>query len=396
MEIRFVRHGRSMTQHTNAIGSPVTSNNPDVTLRKPAELADALPYLLGYYPDDSIVLAGLHGGRGRFGGRLRAGIPSDPEEWPEAAVELAECLVQNGERRGERPDAIILFLCQDPVEGESPAQAMERLRPLGQRLRVACGALDVPVIEALCLSGGRWFSYCCPETACCAPDGTEIKVAGESVLAAAAAYAGIQVRGSLRDMESGLKPSSGPDLASRQKALDEACAELLPRVLDDNDSEHVGRRTLALVEESLERFRAAPPQEYGLRGDQADDALLADDEAALIILGLQDRVTRDQAAEWNEPPHTDAALRLWRALARRCVLPYQEYAAAPLTLAGWVAWSSGDYVTARLAFGRALDLDPHYTFARLLHAALDGGLDPEPIRQCLRREKDRRTAHCAP
>lgn len=40
-----------------------------VTLRTPAELADALPYLLGYRPEDSIVLAALRDrdGRGRFG-----------------------------------------------------------------------------------------------------------------------------------------------------------------------------------------------------------------------------------------------------------------------------------------------------------------------------------------
>ncbi|CAM5720628.1 hypothetical protein SFUMM280S_03839 [Streptomyces fumanus] len=31
-----------------------------ITLRTPAELADALPYLLGYRPEDSIVLVALH------------------------------------------------------------------------------------------------------------------------------------------------------------------------------------------------------------------------------------------------------------------------------------------------------------------------------------------------
>ncbi len=40
-----------------------------------------------------------------------------------------------------------------------------------------------------------------------------------------------------------------------------------------------------------------------------------------MILGLQDRVTRDRAAEWMEGPEAEPALRLWRALARRCVAP---------------------------------------------------------------------------
>lgn len=390
-EIRFLRHGQGMTQHPNPIDASTSSCSPNVTLRSPAELADALPYLLGFYPNDSVVLVALHGKQGRFGGRLRLGIPVDPEQWPEAASELAECLVRSGEQHGDKPEAIVLFLCQDPVAGESPARTMERLRPLAQRLRLACGALDVPVIEALCLSGGRWFSYCCPKAVCCPPDGTEIKSPGDSVIAASATYAGILVRGSLREMEARLAPPSGPESSAWQQAIDDACSELLPQILDIDGSEKVKRRTLVLVEQYLERFRAAPLREDGPQSDHADDALLVDAEAAVLLIGLQDRTTRDEAAEWIEPPHSDAALRLWRALARRCVRPYQDYAVAPLTLAGWVAWSAGDGATARVAFGRALSLDPDYTFARLLSEALGSGLDPEPIRQCLRNERSRRT-----
>jgi len=93
-----------------------------------------------------------------------------------------------------------------------------------------------------------------------------------------------------------------------------------------------------------------------------------------------------------EPAQADAALRLWRALARRCAGPYGEHAAAPLTLAGWVAWSSGDAAEARVALGMALDLEPHYTFARLLHHSVNEGLDPEQLRSCLRQERRKRVA----
>ena len=86
-----------------------------------------------------------------------------------------------------------------------------------------------------------------------------------------------------------------------------------------------------------------------------------------------------------EGPDADPALRLWRALARRCVGPYSEHAAAPLTLAGWVAWSTGDEPGARVALGRALRVDPEYVFARLLHQACNEGLDPEALRSCLRK-----------
>ncbi|HEY5836413.1 DUF4192 domain-containing protein [Streptomyces sp.] len=357
-----------------------------VTLRGPAELADALPFLMGFHPNDSIVLVALHGVHGRFGGRLRLGLPQDPDEWPEVARQLAECLVNNSTRRGARPDAVVAFLCQDPCEGERSSEVTVRLRPLAQLLRVACGELNVPVVEALCVSAGRWWSYCRPEEAATPEDGVALPPPGTSNIAATAAYVGLPAPASLRDMESRLKPAQ-PRNRGQETALDMACAELVPRMLADGDGEDARNRTLALARAALERFRAAPPVTDPARGDQRDDKLLGDDEAAAIILGLQDRRTRDRAAEWMEPAQADAALRLWRALARRCAGPYGEHAAAPLTLAGWVAWSSGDEAEARVALGLALELEPHYTFARLLHHSVNEGLDPELLRRCLRQER---------
>ncbi|MFF9195978.1 DUF4192 domain-containing protein [Streptomyces sp. NPDC014779] len=401
--------------NTNRHESHDSSAPQQITLRGPAELADALPFMLGFHPSDSVVLVALHGEHGRFGGRVRVGIPGSPREWPATAGHLADCLVEGAGRRGERPDGIVVFLCQDPRPGETARHVMERLRPFAQRLRTACGALDVPVLEALCISDGLYFSYCCPDPRCCPPDGTPLALSGTSVMAASAAYAGIQVRGTLKDMEARLKPRTEDDAAQRA-ALNEAATVIVPRILDAPASGH-GRRetretTLGLARRLLDRFAAAPedPAPRPLSGgahlppgltaaltgpvtaDDRDDALLSPDEAATLILGLQDRDTRDRAAEWMEGPEAAPALRLWRAVSRRCVPPYQEYAAAPLTLAGWVAWSTGDEPSARVALGLALEADPDYLFARLLHQACNEGLDPEALRACLRRERDTRLA----
>ncbi|MFF9850114.1 DUF4192 domain-containing protein [Streptomyces litmocidini] len=399
-----------------------------ITLRGPAELADALPFVLGFHPTDSVVLVALHGEHGRFGGRVRLGIPRSPREWASTADHLAECLVEGGARTGSRPDGIVVFLCQDPEPGETGRRVMERLRPFAQRLRTACGALDIPVYEALCITDGLYFSYCCPDQRCCPPDGTPLALSGTSVMAAAATYAGVQVRGSLRDMEARLKPPGGPRDEEQRAALDAAAASIVPRILEGADArgrEEVRETTLRLAREVLRRFvnpkgRKNPngsgdrtgavgaPSTARLRrplvparaagatttaaDDDADDALITTDEAAALVIGLQDRVTRDRAAEWMEGWEGTAALRLWRVLARRCVTPFQEHAAAPLTLAGWTAWSTGDEPTARVALGLALDADPEYVFARLLHQACNEGLDPESLRSCLRGERDARAA----
>jgi hypothetical protein len=360
-----------------------------VTLRTPAELADALPYLLGYRPEDSIVLAALHdqGGRGRGGGRARLGIPAGEADWRCAAEQLARGLITGSERRGARPGQMVAFVCQEPAPGETGRQVKERLHPLVQALREECGRLDVPVIEALCISDGRFWSYCCPIESCCPSEGTPMGLPGTSVLAAAATYAGIQVRGSLRELRARLLPWETSATREQEAALDAAERQLVPRILHDATREAVAEETLDLAERIIKRFAEAPPVSGTAPADLRDDQLLGHEEAAALILGLQDRTTRDHAAAWMEGDEAVPALRLWRALARRCVGPYGEHAAAPLTLAGWVAWSTGDELEAREALAMALGADPDYLFARLLHQACNEGLDPESIRRCLRAER---------
>ncbi|MFH8885971.1 DUF4192 domain-containing protein [Streptomyces californicus] len=370
-----------MNKHHESTGP---SGEQQVTLRGPADLADALPYLMGFYPNDSVVMVALHGGRGRFGGRLRLGIPQASGEWGPVADQLAESLVSGSERREGRPDAILLFLCQDSSDGSGGRSTMERLRPFAQLLRTACGALDVPVLEALCISDGRYWSYCCPDPRCCPDEGNPLALPGTTVMAAAATYAGVHVRGTLRDMEDRLRPWKVPAaVAAQEQALDRAGPVLLPKLLDGQARQEVAAETLRLARALMDRIgktRPAPPAP----ADAGDDRLVGADEAAAVILGLQDRDTRDRAAVWMEGPEAQSALRLWRTLARRCVGAYGEHAAAPLTLAGWVSWSTGDEPGARVALALALRADPGYTFAQLLHRACNEGLDPEALRRCLR------------
>ncbi|MFF4863408.1 DUF4192 domain-containing protein [Streptomyces sp. NPDC001231] len=389
-----------MTNHSETTGSfengdiAYDGSAPEhqVTLRTPAELADALPYLLGYRPEDSIVLVALNGrgGRGRFGGRARLGIPASRDDWPFAARQLAHGLITGSERRGAKPEQMVAFLCQEPATDESGRDVVRRLEPLAQKLRTECGHLDVPVIEALCISDGRFWSYCCPTDGCCPDDGLPMGLPGTSVLAAAAAYAGIQVRGSLKELRARLLPWDTAAALEQEIALDAAGLSLVPRILDEVERASVAEETLKLAERVMTRFAETPFVPGDARADLRDDQLLDHEEAAALVLGLQDRTTRDRAAEWMEGDEAGPALRLWRALARRCVGPYGEHAAAPLTLAGWVAWSAGDQLEAREALAMALGADPDYLFARLLHQACNEGLDPESVRRCLRAERQGR------
>lgn len=379
---------------SDRVGFDAHGAEHQVTLRTPGELADALPYLLGYRPEDSIVLVALHdrGGRGRFGGRARLGIPANKDDWAAVARQLAHGLITGSERRGARPEQMVAYLCQEPAAGETGRQITERLAPLAALLRTECGRLDVPVIEALCISGGRYWSYCCPSQECCPVEGLPMGLPGTSVLAAAATYAGLQVRGTLRELRARLQPWETAAALEQEVALDTAGMALVPRMLELTSRAEVAEETVRLARRTMARFAEAAPVSGALQADLRDDELLGHQDAAELILGLQDRTTRDRAAEWMEAEEAGPALRLWRALARRCVGPYGEHAAAPLTLAGWVAWATGDEIEAREALAMALGADPGYLFARLLHQACNEGLDPESIRRCLRAEREGREA----
>ncbi|MCH6163037.1 DUF4192 family protein [Streptomyces marispadix] len=103
-------------QSGSAAAAPAPES--EIALRGPAELADALPYLLGFYPDDSIVVVALHGRRGRFGGRIRLGIPAARDEWSAVSQQVATCLEGEVRSSSGRPDGAIVFLCQEPGPGQ--------------------------------------------------------------------------------------------------------------------------------------------------------------------------------------------------------------------------------------------------------------------------------------
>ncbi|WP_053170391.1 DUF4192 domain-containing protein [Streptomyces sp. SBT349] len=382
-----------MTHHSESAADLATTENR-VTLRGAADLADALPYLLGYHPDDSLVLVALHGPDGRVGGRIRADIPRDPAAWDETADQMAARLVDTQALSGPRPDAAIVYVCQEPPEGVEAREVMERLRPLAQRLRTACGALEVPVYEAIYLAGDRCWSYLCLASGCCSGEGKSLPESGTSPMAAAATYAGIQIRGSLREMGRRLDPLGEPIASCQVGAFDAVAKELFPRMLGGGpDAKVVKGETLRLAERLQSRFRRSTPPAGagGEESDALDDTLLSSDEAARLALGLQDRGARDVVAEWMEGPEGPPALRLWRALSRRCIGEFAEYGTAPLTLVGWVAWSLGDDAEARVALGRALERDPGYLFARLLHQGCNGGTSPEALRRFLRGQRAARS-----
>ncbi|MFE0458332.1 DUF4192 domain-containing protein [Kitasatospora sp. NPDC058965] len=364
--------------HDDTAAPTGRSSYPLLRMRGPADMAAMLPYLLGFYPDDSIVAVSLHGAALQQVGAIRVDIPEDPATWAPVATEVATTLVELSAQRGKPAQAVLLYLCRDPEP--DGAAAITALRPLAAELLRAFREADLTVKELLCVSAGRWWSFLCADPDCCAPEGIPVETTRDPrAVVAAATFAGLAPRGSRKAIAAGLAPVGPPQGERIRHALERQMAQVVRELAKPDGPARVMRANAELIAQAMAESRTGPPP-------------LDDDRTARLIVALQHRVTRDRGAEYAEPEELAAALRLWRFLSRQCVAPYEEYAKAPLTLLAWTSWLAGDTATSRVALGMALELDPDYTLAELLYLSLNGGLPPDGLREIIRAERARRAA----
>ncbi|MGW4806887.1 DUF4192 domain-containing protein [Kitasatospora sp. NPDC004272] len=350
-----------------------------VRLRGPADMAEMLPYLLGFFPDDSIVAVGLQGTALDQGGVIRIDIPEDPAEWERTAEESARLLIELSEQRDRRPVQVLLYLCRDPA---GPARTpggghgvLTGLRPLAAALARAFRNEQVAVKESLCVSAGRWWSFLCTGADCCPPDGTPVRAAHQpSPLAAAATFAGLAPRGSRKAIVAGLAPIGPPGSETQRRALEDAGPPFVRELAGPGGRAASVERTAELLAGAMAEFRA---------GARELDAA----RTARLLIGMQDKLGRDRAAEYAEPDELAAAQRLWRFLIQRCVDPFEHLAAPPMTLLAWTSWLADDSATARVVLARALELEPDYTLAQLFYESLNCGISPDALLQVIRRER---------
>ncbi|MFD0569878.1 DUF4192 family protein [Kitasatospora gansuensis] len=130
-----------------SVTGPLSGQVP-LQMRGPADMAEMLPYLLGFFPDDSVVAVGLQGPMLQQGGVIRLDIPTDPAEWPSVAVDTARLLVTLSGQRDRPPEQVLLYLCRDAAE---PTAA-----PAGAG--TGTGATGRPTAPGCWPGSGRWRS----------------------------------------------------------------------------------------------------------------------------------------------------------------------------------------------------------------------------------------------
>lgn len=313
-----------------------TGPAPAVTrVSGPADVAAMVPYLLGFQPQESLVVVALEGPRKRFGLVLRVDLIREPELVELQTAQVLHVLVAH--RIGR---VLLAAFSAGGIDAEPLVRAV--LEQLGDH-RVA-------VEDAFRADGQRWWSYLCADPVCCSPSGVPYDVTTAAV-AAEAVLAGLAFERDRDALRAQLAPAD--DLARR------------------------------LVAREVRRLRAAGPAAVppaDARGlvrrvsdNLLDPASTAVADLAWLGLSVQSHEARDLAIAVVDRSNAAAHFELWRLVMSTVG---DDLVANVGSVAAFAAWLDGRGVLASHVVDRVLEVDPHHGLAGLVAQLLSHAVDP--------------------
>jgi len=336
---------------------------PVARLSEPGEIAALVPVLCGFVPHESLVVVSLRGARKLVGLTMRFDLDWARDGGRGAVEEVAGRLALDGAERA------LLVVLSDQSDPDGTARGDDRLAwaALVDEAMEVCEARGVPVVEALLVREGRWWSFLCHGQGCCPAAGTPVEVEPTQALRLLASEQVLEGRAVLASREELVRSLAPPVL------LAAAAAE-----------QHLDRAVLAWVE----RHRQEGADALRAHGVTAAGRLLASSlspggvsaaEAAQLAVSLHDLRVRDEIATWGL---TDPGplLAMLLQVARQVVPPEDTQVCA---LIGWVAYAKGDGALVNVALDRALSSNPDCSLALLLRELLDRQIAPEEVRRLL-------------
>lgn len=324
-----------------------TTHRPDSPLDRPGELIAALPAVLGFVPEKSLVL--VTAAHGEMGAVMRADLCAEVDG--DSLGHFAELAAAS---RAEVAIAVIV-----DGEGASCRMCADEYRELAHDLAVELARWDVELLAAHVVdkvaAGGRWF---------CA-DGCGSSGVVEDPAASPIAVAAVLDGRRLYTRRSELVAVVAPTDPDRSAVLAEAIGQVGEVAADRPDSQ---------VRSDIEHAFACAEQ-IGAGGPLADDQLVR------LALSLTDPRVRDTLYALAVGEHAGAAESLWADLARRLPEPWRVEA---LVLLAFSAYARGDGPLAGISLEAALRCAPWHRMAGMLDSALQSGMRPERIRELAR------------
>ncbi|EHB44093.1 hypothetical protein MycrhDRAFT_6931 [Mycolicibacterium rhodesiae JS60] len=325
----------------------MTTHEPDHRITRPGALIAALPAVLGFVPEQSLVLVSLE--HGEMGAVMRLDLAKALDG---DLTHLAEIASASG---ADRVVAVIV-----DADGAGCPMCNQDYRELCDELTTALSAHDMELYAGHVVdrieAGGRWHCV----DGCGANGAVEDPMA--SPLAAAAVLDGRRLYRRRSDLQAVFTVADERRSAALVPVISERGAA---RDVDWHaDPDGCGRRD---VEAAI-----------ALGARACDGGELDDSELAGLACALGDVAVRDTLYALAVGADAAQAEALWALLARTLPEPWRIEA---LVLLAFSAYARGDGPLAGLSLEAALRSDPDHRMAGMLDTALQSGLRPEQIRE---------------
>jgi hypothetical protein len=325
---------------------PMT-HRTDFTLSRPGALIAALPAVLGFVPESSLVLVSLSDGQ--LGAVLRADLSDDLTD---RLGHLAEVAAAAG------PEAAIAVIVD--AEGAHCPSCNEEYRQLCAVLAETLAESDIELWAAHVVDrvavGGRW--HCADGCGSSGP----VDDPSASPLAAAAVLDGRRLYPRRADLQAVIAVDDPARSAELTRGVEQQAVRR--RLAHCADPAGCSRRD---VEDAM----AAASR---VAGGQA----LSDAELAELGCALSDVQVRDTLYALAVGETAGEAESLWALLARTLPPPWRVEA---LVLLAFSAYARGDGPLAGVSLEAALRCQPDHRMAGMLDTALQSGMGPERIRE---------------
>ncbi|OBI60189.1 DUF4192 domain-containing protein [Mycobacterium sp. E796] len=325
----------------------MTTHQPDFKLNRPGALIAALPAVLGFVPENSLVLVSLEGGE--LGAVMRVDLC---QELVDRVGHLAEVAA------AARPQAAIAVIVD--AHGAHCPGCNEEYRLLCGELAEALSQRGIQLYAAHVVDrvarGGRW--HCVDGCG----SGGFVDDPSASPLAAAAVLDGRRLYRRRADLQAVIAVDDPAGAAELADAVRRQAAQR--EVAHRADPTGCARRDVQEAMAAASRVA---------RGET-----LSASELAALGCALSDVEVRDTLYALAVGDRAGEAESLWALLARSLPPPWRVEA---LALLAFSAYARGDGPLAGVSLDAALRCDPGHRMAEMLDQALQSGMKPDDIRK---------------
>jgi hypothetical protein len=308
------------------------------TLTSPHDLLAAIPFLIGYHPENSLVLVALKDDS--VGMAMRVDMPTD------IAPESYDLLASHFQREAADAALIVAY-----VDSQSDPEAV-LINTSAALLRAG-----ISIKESLIVSDGRYRSMLCHDSECCSPLGSPIPDIDSSRIAAEHVIAGHPMPFA---NVSGLVQS----IAALPSAMEESWQSEVRTFWIESDSENL-----------IDLQRDGATAVIDLAGEYIQGRGAEDRELVARVMGrISDIQVRDYALGSHNDETADAYWQMWRELL---LIAPRGFVAPIASIFAALAYERGEGALAHKALDRALADDERYSLALLLRRVFTAGWPPQ-------------------